>query len=87
MITAESFYKTKAWRIKRKYILKRDKYFCQDCLKYGKRVDANTVHHIKSIEAYPELRLVNSNLKSLCSGCHNKYHPEKGGSYGRRRDF
>jgi 5-methylcytosine-specific restriction endonuclease McrA len=35
------------------------------------------VHHIKPIEQYPELALVDENLESLCFACHNIEHPEK----------
>ena len=76
-LSKEDFYKTKAWKRKRLSILKRDKYLCQHCKRYGRRRDATTVHHIKHYEDYPELGLVDSNLISLCSTCHNKEHPEK----------
>jgi 5-methylcytosine-specific restriction enzyme A len=74
-----NFYRSKTWRQKREYILKRDKYLCQDCLKYGKNVEARVVHHIIEVEDEPELKLTNSNLVSVCMACHNKAHPEKGG--------
>lgn len=59
---------------------------CVECKKYGRRHDATTVHHIKELEQYPELALVDSNLVSLCEACHNKMHPGKGGSWGRKRE-
>jgi 5-methylcytosine-specific restriction enzyme A len=73
------FYNSAVWRRKRDYILKRDSYLCQECLKYGRNVDAKIVHHIKEIEDAPELKLSNNNLVSVCASCHNKIHPEKGG--------
>lgn len=81
------FYKQKRWKMKRKQILKRDRFLCQHCLRYGRRVDATTVHHIKELEKYPELAYTDSNLVSLCDACHNKQHPEKGGSRGRKKRF
>ncbi len=33
---------------------------------------ANEVHHIKELEDYPDLALVDSNLISLCKACHEK---------------
>lgn len=72
-------YNTPKWKQKRIRILKRDHYLCQECKKYGKRVDAQTVHHIKHVEEHPEFAFVDSNLVSLCNACHNKAHPEKGG--------
>ena len=75
------FYNSAVWRRKRDYILKRDGYMCQECRKYGRNVDAKIVHHIQEIEEAPQLRLINSNLVSVCASCHNKIHPEKGGHY------
>jgi 5-methylcytosine-specific restriction endonuclease McrA len=45
---------------------------CQDC--HEKRddlVEAKHVHHVKPIRTHPELRLDQTNLRSLCVGCHN----------------
>lgn len=85
-MTTEEFYHTDAWKKKRKYILKkRDKERCQLCKRYGRMVQATMVHHIKPLDEYPELGLVNSNLISLCDSCHNKQHPEKGGYRKGRR--
>ena len=50
---------------------------CQHCKRYGKAVQATTVHHIKHADEYPELAYEDKNLVSLCEGCHNKQHPEK----------
>lgn len=72
------FYKTKKWRDKRDSILRRDGYLCQHCKKYGKEVEATTVHHIKHRDEYPELAYDSDNLVSLCYKCHAKQHPEKG---------
>ena len=73
----DDFYHTKSWKKKRQYILKRDHYECQDCKRYGKRTEAEMVHHIIPYELNPKLGLKNSNLISLCNACHNKRHPEK----------
>lgn len=72
-------YKSKRWKLKRLSILRRDKYICQECKKYGKIKEAVTVHHIKHADTHPELAYDDKNLESLCQGCHNKKHPEKGG--------
>lgn len=76
-------YTSKKWLRKRKEILKRDGYRCQECSRYGRHVDANIVHHIKHTDEYPELAYVNENLQSLCAECHNKKHPEKAKRIGR----
>lgn len=87
------FYKTKRWQKKRKYILARDSYLCQECRKYGRTKEANTVHHIVFLEEFAKklitgiidiaefirLALEDKNLISLCEACHSKMHPEKGG--------
>jgi 5-methylcytosine-specific restriction enzyme A len=73
------FYTSKAWRKKREYILHRDGHLCLECKKYGKNTEAKVVHHIQELEDAPHLKLKNSNLVSVCSACHNKLHPEKGG--------
>ena len=72
-------YKGKKWKKKRLNILRRDNYLCLECKKYGRRREAETVHHIKHADEYPELAYNDDNLISLCSSCHNKAHPEKGG--------
>ena len=61
-------------------IKRRDKYQCKWCARYGKRRPAKVVHHLKTVEEYPELAWEPSNMVSLCIKCHNKAHPEKGGT-------
>ena len=78
------FYLTPKWQRKRAAILRRDKYQCQECKRYGRMREAKTVHHIKHLEDHPELAYEDSNLISLCHACHNKAHPEKG-SQGTRK--
>lgn len=72
------FYLTPRWQRKRAAILRRDKYQCQECKRYGRMREAKEVHHIKHLDDYPELAFDDSNLISLCSACHRKMHPEKG---------
>ena len=75
--------KHKSWREK---VLRKDKYLCQECLRYGKKTPATIAHHVKPVEEYPELRYRVDNGRALCMACHNKEHPEKGEySRGRRR--
>lgn len=70
--------KHKAWRDK---VMRRDKYLCQECARYGRRTAATHAHHIKPREDYPELQYDVSNGRALCLACHNKEHPEKGGAH------
>lgn len=72
-----NFYKSTAWKRKRKEILERDNFECQMCKESGGYSRAMVVHHIKHYKDYPELGLKDDNLISLCGVCHNKVHPEK----------
>ncbi len=72
------------WIRKRKEILRRDGYQCQECRRFGRAREAVVVHHIKHADEFPELAFDSKNLVCLCSACHNKAHPEKGAA-GRRR--
>lgn len=67
-------YKRKRWKRLRERILKRDNYLCQASLRYGRRVEANTVHHIFPVSKYPEYRWEPWNLISLCAAEHNAMH-------------
>lgn len=77
------FYHSGAYREWRAKVLRRDKYLCQECARYGRRdrdglpVRGNVAHHIETVEEHPELRLTVSNGMTLCEKCHNKMHPEK----------
>lgn len=73
----QKFYNGKRWKKVREIVLRRDGYLCQECLRYGKRVGARDVHHIKHLEDFPELAYERTNLISLCSKCHRERHPEK----------
>lgn len=77
------FYKSRAWLKLREFVLTRDHYLCQPCLRNNKITTANTVHHIIPIEDDPDLALDADNCESICPPCHNKVHPEKGGGSKR----
>ena len=78
------FYEGREWRRLRKVVLQADKYECQQCKSRGKYTKANTVHHVKHLEHYPELGLERyytdedgkrqKNLISLCHLCHLEIH-------------
>lgn len=78
---SKSFYNSKEWQITRDYILKRDKFLCQDC---GRA--ASEVHHI--IHLTPDnigdvsVTMGADNLVSLCRECHFARHK---GEHGRGR--
>lgn len=50
-------------------ILKRDNYICQICLVRGGKLE---IDHIKQWALFPDLRYVESNVRTLCHDCHTK---------------
>lgn len=85
-IVSTDFYNGPRWKKFRKRILLRDAYTCQRCKRYGKLTPATEVHHIKHIDEYPELAFDPHNCVSLCKGCHNMQHPEKGSKSIKRHN-
>lgn len=84
-------YKSKRWKRLREKILRRDGYMCQVSKRYGRMVEANTVHHIFPAEQYPEYQWCEWNLISLSQSVHNEMHvrdsfelTEKGRALQRR---
>ncbi|MGW7926222.1 HNH endonuclease [Staphylococcus xylosus] len=78
------FYQSTNWRKKRKQILLRDNYMCQECVKYGTiSTDNLIVHHKKEIKKDWENRLKESNLVTICTACHNRldHLPHRKSSY------
>ena len=71
-------YKSKRWKTLRARILRRDGYQCRECRRYGKAVQADTVHHVYPAALYPDLSWEPWNLVSLCSTCHNAMHDRSG---------
>lgn len=67
-------YKSGRWRRMRKRILERDKYRCRENARYGRVVEATTVHHIWPEEKYPEYAWCEWNLIALSSAAHNAMH-------------
>ena len=76
---SHSFYRSKAWQKKRKAILRRDKHLCRESIRYGKHVDATTVHHVFPLEEHPEWAFEDWNLISLCGEKHDAMHDRKAG--------
>lgn len=81
------FYHTARWRQTRERALRRDRYQCQECKRYGRVRQATTVHHIIFLEDCPEKAYDLTNLVSLCATCHNRKHPEKASNRSSRYGF
>ena len=71
------FYGRKEWLKLRAYKLARDP-LCQRCKAGGRVVLAAHVHHVQDVAKRPELRLVYSNLESLCVSHHNAESARRG---------
>ena len=74
MKRADPFYKSRKWEHLRGVILRRDGYMCQISRRYGKRVQADTVHHIFPREEFPEYQWQAWNLVSLAGDVHDALH-------------
>jgi 5-methylcytosine-specific restriction enzyme A len=73
---AAVFYNSEPWKVIRQHIKKRDHNICQLCFMNKKVNSMNVVHHIKELNDYRHLGLVESNLISLCNGCHRHVHAQ-----------
>ena len=67
----DKFLRSTAWYNKRRKIIQRDNGYCQRCFyKYGiLETERLQVHHIKSRLHYPELKMEDSNLITVCQTC------------------
>lgn len=72
------FYLTPQWRAKRVHILRRDGYCCVWCGADVRAPGAARVDHIIPLSQAWQLRLTDSNLRTLCVRCDNGRHCEKG---------
>lgn len=74
MRTTDTFYKTRRWLRLRAMVLRRDGYLCQVSKRYGKRIEATTVHHVFPREEFPEYQWEPWNLVSLAGDVHDEMH-------------
>ncbi|BBN99171.1 hypothetical protein St703_18760 [Sporolactobacillus terrae] len=75
----KNFYTTSRWKHKRKRMLRRDSYLCQECKRYGKSTEAQMVHHCYPYEDYPQYKLDDWNLASMCNGHGDAMHDRNTG--------
>ncbi|MBQ1805680.1 MAG: HNH endonuclease [Oscillospiraceae bacterium] len=80
MKAADSFYKSARWQRLRAMVLRRDGYQCQVSKRYGKRVEATTVHHVFPREEFPEYQWEPWNLISLAGDVHDEMHDRQSGA-------
>lgn len=71
---AMSYLKDKRYLKVRDKALKRDKFLCQRCKRYGKKKTATVTHHIYPVEFFPYWVFCLWNLISLCKACHDRMH-------------
>jgi len=74
MKQADVYYKSGRWLRLREAVLRRDGYMCQVSRRYGKRVQATTVHHVFPREEFPEYQWEPWNLVSLSGDVHDEMH-------------
>lgn len=84
MKTADPFYKSRRWEKLRAAVLRRDGYRCQASRRFGKRVEATTVHHVFPREEFPEYQWAPWNLVSLAGDEHDRMHDRVTGALTER---
>lgn len=67
-------YNSRRWERLRGSVLIRDEFIDQIQKRYGRRVQANTVHHIFPREWFPEFAFCEWNLISVSAKTHNQLH-------------
>ncbi|WP_083480780.1 HNH endonuclease [Companilactobacillus tucceti] len=84
----ESFYHSKQWKKIREYVLTRDNYLCQYCLRFGIIRPSKTVDHIVPGQVAPDLITDVDNLSTICYSCHRRKTEWEQGFYktGYRND-
>jgi 5-methylcytosine-specific restriction endonuclease McrA len=77
----KAFYRSKEWHRVRQIVLKRDNWRCVWChlQHYRGRKPGPIIDHITPLRRDWSLRFALANLRTLCRGCDNKRHAEKGG--------
>ena len=81
---ADPWYKSARWIAMREAVLRRDRYLCQDALRYGRRVGAETVHHIFPRNEFPEWEWAPWNLIALSNQAHDAMHDRGTGALSRK---
>ena len=76
---ATKFYATPAWKAARLAVLRRDGFCCTRCGRSPSNRRGLTVHHRELVRSSePAAWLDETNLESLCRGCHAEAHRTMG---------
>ena len=74
MKTRDAFYTSAKWKEARAKALRRDGYMDAIKRRYGKRIEAELVHHAFPLDEFPEYALKPWNLVSVSRATHNQLH-------------
>lgn len=72
--TRAEFYQSPRWKSVRASALRRDGYMDMVKHRYGKRIEAELVHHVFPLDEFPEYGLKLWNLVSVSRATHNQLH-------------
>ena len=78
MRVPDPFYTSKEWRKLRQRVLHRDGHKCVGCGVSVQGKGMSRVDHILTRRERPDLAMEINNLRSLCPGCDNRRHRDKG---------
>lgn len=81
---ADPWYKSARWLQLRGAVLRRDKFLCQDSLRYGRRVAAEAVHHVFPRNEFPEFAFAPWNCVSLSNDAHDQMHDRRTGALTKK---
>ena len=73
-----NWYMSRRWLKTRERILRRDGYLDRVAMRYGKREQAELVHHIFPREEFPQYQWCEWNLISVSRATHNALHERAG---------
>lgn len=84
MKNLDNFYGSIRWKNLRARILRRDNYIDQLAKRYGKIIEANTVHHILPRAEYPNYQWESWNLIAISDKTHKELHDRLGDKLSKK---
>ena len=73
-------YKSPRWRRVRARVLRRDRFLCRECARYGVNAPASVVHHVWPTDDFPQWAWDERIMISLCPACHERMHERSSGA-------